>query len=182
MRIFLTGKPGVGKSTVVQKVLLCLTEAGHKAGGIVCPEIRVAGRRIGFEIVDLATGRRGILAHVDGTAGPHVGRYRVNVPELTEIAVRAFQRALVDSDFVVVDEVGPMELMSARFTDAIHRLLQTAIPLLAILHWRLKHPLLRMAQTSPDHYTFEVTVDNRDELPGEIAPLLIAAIDQQPRG
>jgi nucleoside-triphosphatase len=162
LKIFITGKPGVGKSTVVHKVLLLLAATGYKAGGIVCPEMRVEGRRVGFEIVDLTTGRRGTLAHVHGTAGPRVGRYRVNVPELTGITVRAFKRVLKDSDFVIVDEIGPMELTSNELINAVHRVLQQPIPLLAILHWRMKHPLIRMVQTSPDHLIFEVTPENRD--------------------
>jgi nucleoside-triphosphatase len=179
LRFFLTGKPGVGKSTVAEKTVQFLAASGYKVGGVVCPEMRVAGRRVGFEIIDLATGRRGTLSHVDGTVGPCVGRYRVNVSELAEVTVGAFKRALRDSDFVVVDEIGPMELTSIEFIDAVHRVLQEPIPLLAILHWRMRHPLIRVAQTSPDHVTFKVTLENRDALPEEIAQMLIAAIDQR---
>lgn len=179
MKLFITGKPGVGKLTVVQRALLLLTGSGYKAGGIVCPEIRVARHRVGFEIVDLATGRRGTLSHVHGTVGPRVGRYRVNVSELTEVTVGAFKRALKASDVVVVDEIGPMELTSDEFIDAVHRVLQEPIPLLAILHWHMRHPLIRMARASPDHVTFEVTLENRDALPRRIALILIAAIAQR---
>jgi nucleoside-triphosphatase len=111
-----------------------------------------------------------------------VGRYRVNVSELTKVTVGAFKRALKDRDFVVVDEIGPMELTSIEFIDAVHRVLQEPIPLLAILHWRMRHPLIRMAQASPDHVTFKVTLENRDALPRGIAQMLIAAIDQRKVG
>lgn len=148
----------------------------------MCPEVRVAGRRVGFEVVDLASGRRGTLSHIHGTTGPRVGRYRVNVHELTEVTVRAFKRALIDSDFVVVDEIGPMELTSDGFIDAVHRVLQAPIPLLAILHWRMRHPLIRMAMSSPDHVILQVTLKNRDTLPGELSPMLITAIAQRKMG
>jgi nucleoside-triphosphatase THEP1 len=75
-----------------------------------------------------------------------------------------------------------MELTSNEFIVAVHRVLQKPILLLAILHWRRKYPLIRMAQTSPDHLIFEVTSENRDGLPGEIAQMLTAPIEQRKMG
>ena len=49
LKIFITGVPGVGKTTVVQKVIAILKEKELKVGGISCPEIRVNNIRVGFE-------------------------------------------------------------------------------------------------------------------------------------
>lgn len=56
--ILLTGDPGVGKTTLIQKVVQDLS---GNAGGFYTKEIRENSRRIGFEIVTFS-GRRGILA------------------------------------------------------------------------------------------------------------------------
>ncbi len=57
-RIAVTGPPGVGKSTVIYKVIeMC---KGHfTIGGILTRDKRLKGKRIGFEIVDIASGMQG---------------------------------------------------------------------------------------------------------------------------
>lgn len=48
-------------------------------GGMHCPAIVENGKRTGFHIMDIASGRRGILARVQGDKGPGIGKYRVNL-------------------------------------------------------------------------------------------------------
>ncbi len=48
----MTGVPGVGKSTLVERVIDRIV---GRAGGISAREVRIGGRRIGFEICDLLT-------------------------------------------------------------------------------------------------------------------------------
>ena len=62
MILLLTGSPGVGKSTVVSKVVLRLKSAGIIVGGCTTAEKRRGGARVGFEVRDLTTGRTGELA------------------------------------------------------------------------------------------------------------------------
>ncbi|HEY6282826.1 MAG TPA: nucleoside-triphosphatase, partial [Nitrososphaerales archaeon] len=57
-----TGTPGVGKSTLVSKVIMRLKSAGVIVGGCTTYELRSKGSRVGFEVLDLTTGRRGELA------------------------------------------------------------------------------------------------------------------------
>ena len=63
--IFLTGQPGVGKSTLIQKVLE-LVRARHPSvniGGYWTGEIRNGSERAGFDVYSL-DGEQGILARV----------------------------------------------------------------------------------------------------------------------
>ena len=63
-RIFLlTGSPGVGKTTLLLKVVEALRAKGYSVGGMISREVRSCGTRIGFEILDLNTGKSGWLAH-----------------------------------------------------------------------------------------------------------------------
>jgi len=63
----------------------------------------------------VATGRRGILAHIELKSGPRLGRYRVNLKDIEEIAVPAIAEAWQHKDLVVIDELAPMELKSREF-------------------------------------------------------------------
>ncbi|MFQ5957268.1 MAG: nucleoside-triphosphatase, partial [Candidatus Brocadiales bacterium] len=71
--ILITGRPGVGKTTVVKKVLSALD---IKPGGFYTEEIRAGKERQGFMIKTFG-GKSGVLAHVDNRGGPRVGRYGV---------------------------------------------------------------------------------------------------------
>ncbi|KGK99755.1 NTPase [Methanococcoides methylutens] len=158
LRIAITGKPGVGKSTVVSKIV---EKLDLKACGIRAAEIRVEGQRQGFSIEDIDTGRKGILSHVECT-GPKMGKYHVNLEDLNDIGAKAIRDA-IGCDLVVIDEVGPMELKSDNFIRAVEKVLDSERPILAVLHRSSKHPLAQRIREE-----FEVlTVDevNRDDLP-----------------
>ncbi|MFN3268935.1 MAG: nucleoside-triphosphatase, partial [Zestosphaera sp.] len=47
MKFFISGSPGVGKTTVFLRVIELLRSDGLKIGGFICPEVRRSGRRIG---------------------------------------------------------------------------------------------------------------------------------------
>jgi nucleoside-triphosphatase len=73
--ILLTGPPRTGKTTILQKVVEKLTKENYRLGGMISKEIQTDRTRLGFEICDISTGRRGILAHVRQPTGPKIGKY-----------------------------------------------------------------------------------------------------------
>jgi len=177
LKIFMTGMPGVGKTTVVCKVTAILRERGLKPGGVYCPEIRVNNVRVGFEIMDILTGARGILAHVSSDdGGPMVGRYRVNLQNLSSIGVEALRRAVVEADFIVIDEVGPMELQGEDFQEVVLAVVEGDKPVLGIIHWRTSHPVIDMIKAKEDVRIVEVTPENREALPSMIAEEILETI------
>lgn len=95
--------------------MILLKQKGKIIGGISTPEIR-ENNRLGFEIVDMMTGKRGILAHINQKEGPRISRYRVNLQDLHNVGVKAIQRAIEkNADFIIIDEIGKMELVSKEF-------------------------------------------------------------------
>ena len=121
--IILTGAPSVGKTTVVMDVAQKLKARGVRVGGVVSREVRTNNVRIGFEFIDLATNDRDVLASVTGN-GPRVGKYFVNLTGCRFAADRV-KNALINSDVIICDEVGPMELKSNEFIDTVKYLLKT---------------------------------------------------------
>lgn len=168
MRVAVTGNPGVGKSTLVLRVT---EKVPLSCGGMVTAEIRKCGRRVGFVLRDLATGQEGILAHLHLADGPPFGRYRLKLQDLEEIGVRAIERAIEEAELVVVDEVGPMELQSARFIRAVERALAEARNLLVTVHRASNHPLAYRIRHGVDHLA-RLTREKRDEVTAEVIRLL----------
>ena len=118
-----------------------LKREGFKIGGMATREIREKGVRVGFEILNLATGEKGILARVGGV-GPRVGKYAVNLEGLNRVGVNAIQEAVQRADLIFVDEVGPMELYSESFKRAVREAAGSGKPLIATVHYRARDPLI----------------------------------------
>jgi len=167
--LLLTGNPGVGKTTVLMKTVNALKERGIRVGGMISREVREGGTRVGFEILDLSSGRRGWLAHVNQKSGPQVGKYRVNMEDLNAIGARAVTEAVEKCDIIVIDEIGPMELFSERFKEAVQKALGSRKLVIAVIHWKVTDKLINETKSREDSETFTVTQETRDKLPEIIA-------------
>jgi nucleoside-triphosphatase len=158
-KLLLTGPPGCGKTTIIQRVLAKLA---FPAGGFYTQEVRQGGARLGFDLLTL-DGRRGVLARL-GLHSPHrVGKYGVDLKALDEIGAGAVRQALENGWLVVVDEIGPMELLSPRFRAVVEEALESPHPLLATVVQR-KTPFTDAIKRRPDVTLIEVNPGNRDAL------------------
>jgi len=164
----LTGRPGVGKTTVLLRVVEKLRRQGFNIGGLISREVREDGFRVGFKIIDLDSGREGWLAHVRQPVGPKVGKYRVCMRDLESIGVEAILRATRESHVAVIDEIGPMELFSQLFRKAVIEALNSEKTILGTIHYRGKTPFIAEIKRREDVKIIEVTRRNREELPEEI--------------
>ncbi len=111
----LTGRPGIGKTTVIRKTLLLIP---LKAGGFYTEEIRQNGIRKGFRLITLDQ-RSTIISHIEFPGPYRVGKYGINVQNLDSIGVTALQNAISTDELIVIDEIGKMELFSATFRSAV---------------------------------------------------------------
>jgi len=162
-RIAITGRPGVGKTTLIERILERLSVP---AGGMLTVETRVCGHRVGFEIRDVATGAAGVLAHVHHREGPKIGRYTVDLVSVREVGVAAIDRAISSAALVVIDEIGPMELASPDFVPSVERALASDAALLISTHANADCPIAHRVRQELE--LFRVRLGNRDRLVDEI--------------
>ena len=162
-KILLTGKPGVGKTTVLVETIGELEGRGLRIGGMISREVRDGGVRVGFEISDLASGRKGWLAHVAQQEGPQIGKYRVDLKDLVEIGVNAINQAASDSttSVIAIDEVGPMELCSEDFRNAVEKAVEAEKPLIGTIHYKARSTLIDDIRSRSNVKIIEITHDNR---------------------
>jgi nucleoside-triphosphatase len=163
-KILLTGRPGCGKTTLIKRVVNNLPRG---AGGFYTEEIRDGGSRAGFKIVTL-DGKEAVFAHVDFKTPHHVGKYGLDLSALERIGVGAVRRAIQVRRLVVIDEIGPMEIRSPIFRDAVNEALDSEVPLLATIFAR-SLPFTEAIKSRPDVTLIEVRPNNRERLVSELS-------------
>ncbi len=171
--ILLTGLPGSGKTTIVERALGLLADL--KPGGFTTREIRnQAGARIGFEI-QTVDGESAVLAHVHLESAYRVGKYGVDIRALERTGVAAIHRAIQHADFVVVDEIGKMELLSPAFREAVQAAIRSPRPVLATILLK-SHPFADALKQTPAAEIRLVTPQSRDQLPAWAAECIRHAL------
>ena len=165
----LTGRPGCGKTTLVKRVI---NELSLPAGGFYTEEMRKAGTRVGFKLVTL-DGEEAAFAHVNFKTGERLGKYGLNLSTLEAVGVKAIREAACTQQLVVIDEIGPMELRSGIFRDAVNEALDSGAPTLATIVARLL-PFTDAIKKRADLTVIEVRPDNREQLVSELSEQFIA--------
>lgn len=164
----LTGPPRSGKTTSIERTV---DQYPGTVGGIVSPERRVDGERVGFVIEALDTGDSATMASVDRETGPAVGKYRVDVDATESVAVPALARALAEADLIVIDEIGPMQLHSDALRTTVTDALDAATPVLAAIAGGERGALGEI-KARPDVSVHEVRPATRERLPVQLLEAL----------
>lgn len=157
--LFLTGPPGVGKTTIMREAL---AQAGAAAGGFYTEEMRSGGVRQGFRLTTLE-GRSTVLAHVEVKGRHRVGKYGVNLEGLEGVGVAAIRQASQGAAVVVIDEVGRMELFSTSFRQAVTEALASGKRVLGTV-MLAPHPWADALKRRPEVEVVMVTRANRDQV------------------
>ena len=167
--ILLTGIPGVGKTTVIKKIIPLLE---LEAGGFYTEEIREMDKRMGFRIVTL-DGEEGILAHVDCNSNYRVSKYRVDVDSFEKVAIPALEDAMKNKSIIVIDEIGKMELFSAKFKELVSNILDGEKTLLCVIK-EDGDAFTENIKKREDINILTVNYENRDRLPEKVVEMLKA--------
>ncbi|CAL9688133.1 unnamed protein product [Knipowitschia caucasica] len=150
--VFLTGQPGVGKSTLVQKACESLVSSGTTVEGFYTEE------------------RHGWSISSHGAQEYTVGQYVVDLSSFENLVLPLFRN--LDSGgstkkVFVVDEFGKMELFSQSFIRAVRQTLdQSCCTVLGTIPV-LKHKPLALVEEvrgRSDVKVFTITKENRDSI------------------
>ena len=159
IKILLTGKPGCGKTTLIQKVI------AHIPGpimGFYTQEMRTVGRRVGFNLITL-DGQQRVLAHVDMRGSHRIGKYGVDIATLDELAVPVLYQGIEENGLIIIDEIGPMEILSPHFRQAVLDVLESPVRVLGTIVWR-SIPFMDSLKTRSNVELINVHRDNRQQL------------------
>jgi nucleoside-triphosphatase THEP1 len=129
-----------GKTTFLSGLIGLLKKRGLKVEGFLCPGSLDAGKRSGFKLKNIGSGKELVMASTRETAGwiPY-GRFWFD-PKAFVQGRKWIQACLTqEPDVVVVDEVGPMELEGLGWSESLERIIGASIP---VQVWSVRERLL----------------------------------------
>ncbi|XP_056422912.1 cancer-related nucleoside-triphosphatase isoform X3 [Hyla sarda] len=186
--VFLTGPPGIGKTTLIQKVSEVLTTFKVHVDGFYTEEVRLGQRRVGFDVVTMS-GQRGKLARISSdvkneNSKYRVGQYFVDIVSFEQLVLPLMDRFRSTPDtrvrsVCVIDEIGKMELFSKPFILDIGKILNNpsnvVLGTLPVSSGRLL-PFVEEVRCRQDVKLFNVTRENRDQVLHEIVTTIQEAL------
>lgn len=187
--VFLTGQPGVGKTTLVQKAYEALVSSGATVEGFYTEEVRAGGRRVGFDVVTL-TGERGHLSRIRDLAGPSygrqeytVGQYVVDLPSFENLVLPLFKNVGSGGTarIFVIDEIGKMELFSQSFIRAVRQTLDSSsCTILGTIPVSKNKPLALVEEVRGrnDVKVFTISKENRNSILQDVLSAVNACFKQ----
>jgi nucleoside-triphosphatase len=164
--IFLTGKPRVGKSTLLSKLVDIIRQSTDlKIVGFITHDIKnESGDRIAFETTTVDKLERGQLA-----VKKDKGYYELDHNTMEEIILPTLLTGVEEADLLVIDEVGPIQLQSTKFQNLINSVLEKRnISVIGIVASQ-GHPYLSKIHQHYRTGLIEVNELNRDQLVEKLA-------------
>jgi len=163
IKLLITGPPGCGKTTLVKRIA---DDVSYPVNGFFTAEIRKGGMRVGFEVESFA-GEKSILSHVDIRSKNRVGKYGVDIETFEKIALTEINSAISAKSLLIIDEIGKMELYSARFRELIMEAFNSEIPIIATILYK-PHPFCDRLKSAENVYIVQIRRDNLESSLKEI--------------
>ncbi len=133
--IILTGPRGAGKTTLIGQLILTLQQQGVKLSGLTSPAVFEGNQKTGITAVNLATGETRHLAVYDPKPADPAAEHKPLNWSFDPVVITWGNLVLsnaVPAEVLVVDEIGPLELLRGQgWSEAIPALIR------ASMIWRL---------------------------------------------
>lgn len=162
--VLLSGEPRVGKTTALKKIIQMIGESN--CIGFYTEEIRDEFDRIGFDCVSL-DGRRKRIADVNIHSDTRMGRYGIDIEVFEDFALQSINNYSSSSKIIIIDEIGPIQLLSIKFKQEINNILTGSNCVIGTIFYN-KHPEIDEMKKIPGIKIYTITNENRNTLVGNI--------------
>ena len=158
--IILCGDRGVGKSTLIQKLLEANTRPVY---GFFTK--RLAADETGFHPIYIHPANTAERVHTEenriGTCDSKI--HNVSIEVFDTLGTQYLREAL-PGGIIVMDELGFMESQAGAFVQAVFAALDGEIPIIAAVKSRYNVPFLNKVRAHPKGVVYDINPENRDAL------------------
>ncbi len=172
VNVLLTGRPGIGKTTLIKRVI---EATPLSKGGFYTEEVREQGQRVGFSLTTL-DGKKSLLAHVKIKSQYRVGRYGVDIDTFEAIGAESITKAISTNELIIIDEIGRMELFSKKFREVVLEALKTGRVIATIKKGR--GCFIDEIKSRKDTKVLEVNLENRETLSSKLTKTVIDLVSR----
>ncbi len=162
MKIFVSGLPGCGKTTLLKKLYEILKEK-FNVDGFITEEIRENKKRVGFKIFLLKLKKEFLFASKEIKSNVCYAGYYLDL--------NSFENAIdlidLNSQILIIDEIGKMEMESKKFQQFISKILNSNKTIIASVH----RNLLNLVKNKGKVYW--LNEENRNKIFEEIKQLIM---------
>ncbi|NOY59361.1 MAG: hypothetical protein GXO75_10615 [Calditrichaeota bacterium] len=158
--ILLTGEKGVGKSTLISTILDSISVPYQ---GLFTERIFKGQGVYGFGLKNERERSLKIFAYENNFKKDGYYRYLVDIDAFENRGHAILSSVRPETKLFVIDEIGIMEREADRFLERFWQLLQSPLPLLAVVQKRAKY-IWDQVDSNSGCRIFEITRENRDSI------------------
>lgn len=170
MKIVISGKPKVGKTTIISTAMHALETVNQNVTGCIVSEELSNNIRQGFTIKYLPDHRTSKLASaVEELSSYYVSKYSINlnVIENELIPFIEYMSENEGCDICLLDEIGRMQNASPHFIPAVEKLMASKKVVISTIVFD-DEVWARQFKDSSKYFVIQVEKDNREQIPNLI--------------
>lgn len=128
--IIISGKQREGKTTFLKEIIKLLDKNKISYDGIIAEGIDVDGKRMGFQVVHLSSGKTYQLADRNLKSDLKFGRFKFDNQVFTNLNLELKNTT---ANFIILDEIGPLELKGKAWADSLDYFLTQQQPMIWVV-------------------------------------------------
>lgn len=164
-KVLISGPPRCGKSTLISNLINYYNLKGYKVHGFITPEVRVKNQRIGFDCTEISSGVNFKLARSGNYHTTHrLGKYHIFLDDFERLIEHFARLSLENVDIIIIDEIGKMELFSAKFHKFIYKVFQSDVNIIATIGQKIQDPIKNHLLNLPYVKLFYLKSGNKEIL------------------
>lgn len=167
--ILITGHPRVGKTTLINRIV---ETTKIEVVGFVTSEIKLNNRRVGFNIESFSGFKLPLASKENRQSLYRVATYGVYLENVDTIVNQVKQDMEEFSyDWIILDEIGKMELFSTKFKQFVEKCLEQKCVLGTIM--KRDNDFTSKTKNRLDTIVYQLTEKNRSQAAKDIIKLMI---------
>ncbi len=172
IKVGITGPMGSIKTEALNKIMDMLQNEGKNIEGTLMSEKIEHGKIYSYFITDILTKKRVEFARHDLVSRVKIDKLGIDVKSLEELVIPSFEKALEESDIIVIDELGKIENASKNIKNEVEKVMKSDKEIVITLHKKSRNPVLQEFRGYESVRVFDITPINKNILPFKIIKVL----------